>query len=51
MSKSGGKGHGGGKMTAAAASRVQSAAAKNPGSSSAKSGFASPCSVERGEVR
>lgn len=38
MSKSGGKGHGGGKMTAAAASRVQSAVARNPGSSSAKSG-------------
>ncbi|WP_280247602.1 hypothetical protein [Nocardia abscessus] len=28
-------------MTIAAASRIQSAAAKNPGSSSAKSGFAS----------
>ncbi|MBF6189268.1 MULTISPECIES: hypothetical protein [Nocardia] len=30
----------GGKMTAEAASRIQSAAAKNPESSSAKSGFA-----------
>ncbi|MBV7708198.1 hypothetical protein NOVA_36030 [Nocardia nova] len=40
MSKSGGgKGHGT-KMDDAAASRIQSAAAKDSGSSSAKSGFA-----------
>ncbi|WP_431953287.1 hypothetical protein [Nocardia lijiangensis] len=38
MSKSG---KDGGKMTAEAASRIQSAAAKNPGSASAESGFAS----------
>ncbi|MFI6309908.1 hypothetical protein ACIBEK_07230 [Nocardia fusca] len=38
MSKSGGKA--GGKMTTGAASRIQSASAKNPSSNSAKSGFA-----------
>ncbi|GGL44269.1 hypothetical protein [Nocardia jinanensis] len=41
MSKSGGRGHSGGKMTSSAASRIQSAADKNPDSSSAQSGFAS----------
>ncbi len=40
MSKSGGKGHGGGKMTADRASAIQSAGDKNPSSSTAKSGFA-----------
>jgi hypothetical protein len=39
MSKSGGKSDG--KMTTGAASRIQSASAKNPSSRTAKSGFAS----------
>lgn len=42
MSKSGSKGgRGGGEMTAERASAIQSAGAKSPGSSTAKSGFAS----------
>jgi|GEM_PF-4326529 len=42
MSKSGGKGGyaSDGKMTAARASAIQSAGARSPGSSTAKSGFA-----------
>ncbi|WP_280368202.1 hypothetical protein [Nocardia abscessus] len=40
MSKSSGKSGGETKMTGADASRIQSTAAKNPDSSTAKSGFA-----------
>ncbi|MGV9753364.1 hypothetical protein [Nocardia farcinica] len=56
MSKSSGKSGGETKMTGADASRIQSTAAKNPDSSTAKSGFAprvqsSAAKNDRGKIR